>query len=349
MANLISVTDRGLYCEQGDFFIDPWQPVVRAVITHAHGDHARPGSERYLTTSQGRQVLQTRMQPGAPIDTLAYGEELSVNGVKLSLHPAGHILGSAQVRLEFQGQVWVVSGDYKVTPDSTCEPFTPVRCHTFITECTFGLPIYRWPADSIVTDELNQWWRTNRDEGRASMIFAYSLGKAQRVVSCVDPAIGPIFCHGAVQRVNRDYIASGIPLPPTTYAGAAYGRKDWKGALILAPPSANGTPWMRRFGEISTAFASGWMQVRGARRRRAVNRGFVISDHADWPGLLGAIQATGAERVLATHGRTGPMVQWLREAGYDALSLHTEFVGERDDVDIDAVDIDSAGDEETQT
>ena len=289
------------------------------------------------------------MEPDATIDTIEYGEELTIGGVKLSLHPAGHILGSAQVRLEYQGDVWVVSGDYKVAPDLTCEPFTPVRCNTFITECTFGLPIYRWPADTQVTDEMNRWWRANRDEGRASMIFAYSLGKAQRVISCVDPSIGPIFCHGAVQQVNRDYLASGIPLPATTYAGAAYAKKDWKGALLLAPPSANGTPWMRRFGEISTAFASGWMQVRGARRRRAVDRGFVISDHADWPGLLGAIQATGAERVLATHGRTGPMVQWLRESGLDAQSLHTEFVGERDDVDIDATDLDVPDDTGVET
>lgn len=349
MPNLISVTDRGLYCEQGDFFIDPWKPVSRAVITHAHGDHARPGNARYLTTPAGLQVLRTRMGPDAVIDTLGYGETLTIGGVNLSFHPAGHILGSAQVRLESQGEVWVVSGDYKAAPDVTCSPFTSVRCHTFITECTFGLPIYRWPSASQVTEEMNRWWRANRDEGRASMIFAYSLGKAQRVISSVDPSIGPIFCHGAVQQVNRDYLASGVSLPETTYAGAAYARKDWSGALIIAPPSANGTPWMRRFGEASTAFASGWMQVRGTRRRRAVDRGFVISDHADWPGLLSAIEASGAEKVLATHGRTDPMVRWLREAGYDAMSLHTEFVGERDDIDIDADDVDIADPEGEKT
>ncbi len=338
MPDLISLTERGLYCERGDFFIDPWKPVPRAVITHAHGDHARRGSERYLTTSQGLHVLRTRMQPDAAIDTVDYGEEVTRGGVTLSLHPAGHILGSAQVRVEYQGEVWVVSGDYKVAADTTCEPFLPVPCNTFITECTFGLPIYRWPSYAHVTDEINRWWRTNRDEGRASVIFAYALGKAQRVIAGVDSSIGPIFCHGAVQRVNHDYRNTGIDLPETAYSGTAYEKKDWKGTLIIAPPSANGTPWMHKFGDSSAAFASGWMQVRGTRRRRAVDRGFVISDHADWPGLLWAIHASGAERVLATHGRTGPMVRWLRDLGLDAASLQTEFVGERDDVEIDATD-----------
>ncbi|MDB5391419.1 MAG: hypothetical protein JWM11_7065 [Planctomycetaceae bacterium] len=338
MANLVTVTDRGLYCEQGDFYIDPWKAVPRAVITHAHGDHARRGSARYLTTVQGRQVLKTRMDLDAAIDTISYGESVVMNGVNLSLHPAGHILGSAQVRIEFQGEVWVVSGDYKIDPDGTCEPFVPLACQTFITECTFGLPIYRWPAESGVLDEINRWWRTNRDEERASVIFAYSLGKAQRVLAGVDASIGPIFCHGAVERVNADYRNSGVTLPETHYVGAALAKQDWKGTLIVAPPSANGTPWMRKFGELSTAFASGWMQVRGVRRRRAVDRGFVISDHADWPGLVSAIRATQAKRVLATHGRTGPMVRWLQESGIDAAPLHTEFIGERDDIEIDAVE-----------
>jgi putative mRNA 3-end processing factor len=341
MPNLISVTDRGLYCEEGDFYIDPWKPVPRAVITHAHSDHARRGSERYLTTSQGLHVLATRMDAGAVIDTVAYGEVLNLGGVKLSLHPAGHILGSAQVRVESRGEVWVVSGDYKIAADRTCESFTPITCDTFITECTFGLPIYRWPAQSEVDHEINQWWRSNRDAGRASVIFAYSLGKAQRIIAGVDASIGPIYCHGAVQRVNLDYRNTGIDLPPTSYAGSAHEKKDWKGALIVAPPSANGTPWMRKFGDVSAAFASGWMQVRGTRRRRAVDRGFVVSDHADWPGLLSAIEATNATRILATHGRTGPMVRWLQDRGIDAASLHTEFIGERDDVEIDATDLDA--------
>jgi putative mRNA 3-end processing factor len=336
MPNLITITDHGLYCPGGDFYIDPWKPVDRAVITHAHSDHARWGHQRYLSSVEGFHVLKSRMEPHAVIDTLPYGEALNVGAVNLSFHPAGHILGSAQVRIESQGEVWVISGDYKVTADRTCEGFVPVACHVFISECTFGLPIYRWPAQNEVLDEINQWWRTNRDQQKASIIFAYSLGKAQRILAGIDASIGPIFCHGAVQRVNQVYRDSGIALPDTSYSGEGPAKRDWGGSLIIAPPSAIASPWVRKFGDAATAFASGWMQVRGARRRRSVDRGFVLSDHADWPGLLQAINDTGAEQVFLTHGRTGSMVRWLQEAGRTAATLQTEFVGERDDVEIDA-------------
>ncbi len=335
-ASLICVTDQGLYCGQGDFYIDPWRPVPRALITHAHADHARRGHGKYLTTHEGRHVLQTRMGASAEIDTVNYGEIIDINGLRVSLHPAGHILGSAQIRVEHRGTIWVVSGDYKVIPDQTCTPFEPVRCHTFITECTFGLPIYRWVPQSKLFSDINAWWKLNRDEGRVSVIYAYSLGKAQRVLAGVDSSIAPIYCHGAVERCNRDYRETGIALPETQYAGRGVSKKDWQGALVIAPPSAGGTTWLRKFGDVSTAFASGWMLIRGSRRRRSVDRGFVVSDHADWDGLLEAITTTGAERVLATHGRTGPMVQYLREQGIDADSLHTEYVGESDDADVDA-------------
>lgn len=340
MANLITVTERGLYCAPGDFFIDPWKPVPRAIITHAHADHARRGCGRYLTTRPGMEVLKSRMDSGAMIDVTGYGESITINNVRVSLHPAGHILGSAQIRVESQGEVWVVSGDYKIAADSTCDAFTPLTCDTFITECTFGLPIYRWPTQVTVMNDINGWWARNGEQGLASVIYAYSLGKAQRILAGIDPSIGPIFCHGAVQRVNNDYRRSGVELPSTAYAGDAHSQRHWKGALIVAPPSAAGSTWLKKFGDLSTAFASGWMQVRGTRRRRAVDRGFVISDHADWPGLLSAIRATNASRVLATHGKTGPMVRYLCEAGIEAAPLKTEFVGERDDVDIDAVDAD---------
>ncbi len=338
MQPLVQVTDRGLYCEAGDFYIDPWKPVRRAVITHAHADHAYRGCESYLTAERGEAVLRTRMNPGAEINTVGYGESLEIGGVKLSLHPAGHILGSSQVRLEAEGEVWVVSGDYKIAEDKTCEPFESIRCNTFISECTFGLPVYRWPAQGEVVEEINRWWRENREENRASILFAYSLGKAQRVLAAVDASIGPIYCHGAVEKVNSDYRASGVNLPPTTYAALKSDRKAWEGSLIIAPPSASGTPWVRKFGDAATGFVSGWMQVRGSRRRRSVDRGFVISDHADWQGLLTAMKSSEAERVLLTHGRTGSMMRWLREAGVDADSLHTEYIGERDDADIDASD-----------
>lgn len=336
MSDLVTATADGLYCEAGQFHIDPWRPVPRALITHAHGDHARPGCGIYLTAHDGRGLLRARLGEDARIDTLQYGETRDLNGVHVSFHPAGHVLGSSQIRLEHRGRVWVVSGDYKVTPDPTCQPFEPVACDTFITECTFGLPIYRWSDQAAVFDDINTWWRQNQNEGRASVIFAYSLGKAQRVLAGLDSSLGSIYCHGAVQRLNDVYRQSGIPLPHTEYAGRGEGRKSWDGALILAPPSAAGSPWMRKFGAPATAFVSGWMRIRGIRRRRRVDRGFVLSDHADWPGLIQAIEATGARRILATHGRTGPMVQWLQEQGYDAAPLQTEYVGERDDAEEDA-------------
>lgn len=326
---LIADTPAGLYCSRGDFYIDPWQPVPRAVITHAHGDHARWGHEQYLTAADGEFVLRTRMGPQAHISTLKYGEPLTLGEVEVSFHPAGHVLGSAQIRLEHAGEVWVVSGDYKVAADPTCQPLEIVRCHTFITESTFGLPIYRWPDHEALARSLNDWWRAMRDEGRAAVVYAYSLGKAQRVLAALDPSIGPIYCHGAVEKLNAAYRFTGIELPETKHAGGAE-VKSWAGAIIVAPPSAAGSPWQRKFGDASTAFASGWMAVRGARRRRAVDRGFILSDHADWPGLCSTIAATGAGRVLVTHGQVPVMVRWLREQGLDAHALHTEFEGELD-------------------
>jgi len=327
---LIELSERGLFCPEGGFYIDPWAPVERAVITHAHSDHARWGSRAYLTSAAGAGVLRTRMGPDAAIRALPYGEVIAINGVDVSLHPAGHILGSAQVRVARGGEVWAISGDYKTAGDDpTCAPFEPVRCHTFVSEATFALPIYRWEPQATVFAEINAWWRANQAAGRASMLLGYALGKAQRLLAGLDPSIGPIFCHGAVERLNRDYRAAGVPLPPTRYTGDAERGFDWSQALIVAPPSAHGTPWSRRFGDVSAAFASGWMRIRGARRRRAVDRGFVISDHADWPGLLDAIAATGAERVWATHGYTAVLARWLEEQGLEAFAVPTRFEGEQ--------------------
>lgn len=327
---LIRTTPSGLYCEAGDFYIDPWRAVRQAVITHAHSDHARWGHEHYLTTTDGEHVLRCRMGQHARIETLPYGEFVIHNGVRVSLHPAGHVLGSAQVRVEHRGEVWVASGDYKVATDATCLPMEAVRCHTFISESTFGLPIYRWPTEDSLRASLNDWWRLNREEGRASLVLGYAFGKAQRVLSNLDPTIGPIYCHGAVEKLNAAYRATGVQLPETSYAGRLAAGENWAGALIVAPPSAAGTPWQRKFGDAATAFVSGWMAVRGARRRRAVDRGFVLSDHADWSGLRTAIAATGAERVYVTHGQIGVMVRWLTEQGIEALPLQTEFEGELD-------------------
>lgn len=332
MTRLISETSAGLYCAAGDFYIDPWLPVPRAVITHAHGDHARAGSARYLTATDGESVLRQRVGASAQIDVLDYGHVVSLHGARVSLHPAGHILGSAQVRIEALGEVCVISGDYKLDPDPTCRPFETVSCHTFVTESTFGLPVFRWPSESSVFQEINDWWRTNAAEGRSSVVFAYALGKAQRVLAGLDSSIGPIYCHGAVEALNKGYRVAGIRLPETSYVGNAAHDHAWAGAMIVAPPMAMGSLWMRRFDESSTAFVSGHMLIRGARRRRKIDRGFPLSDHADWPGLQQAVRASGAEEVLVTHGQVGSMVRWLREQGLSAQPLKTQFEGEQDEV-----------------
>ena len=319
----------GLYCEAGGFYIDPWRPVDKAVITHAHADHARTGSTRYIAATAGEGVLRSRL--GAiDLHALPYGERLKVNDVTVSLHPAGHVLGSAQVRIEHRGEVWVVSGDYKIEPDITCAAFEPVKCHTFITESTFGLPIYTWvPAVELFAD-INQWWASNAAVNRASVLFCYSFGKAQRLLAGVDSSIGPVVTHGAVEPLNRAYREAGVALPKTKLVSEVADKGDFSKALVLAPPSAAGSPWMKRFGEYSDAFASGWMLLRGARRRRAVDRGFVMSDHADWPGLNLAIKASQASTVYVTHGYVPVMVRWLQEQGLEALSFETKF-GEDED------------------
>ena len=329
MSDMVVARKEGLYCVPGDFHIDPWLPVERAVITHAHGDHARHGNAHYLATTASAGILKARLGD-IVLDTLDYGATVVHHGVTLSLHPAGHVLGSAQVRMEYKGEVWVASGDYKVEHDDTCAAFEPVRCDTFITESTFGLPIYRWQPQAQILADINQWWRRNADAGRCSVLFCYAFGKAQRILHGLDETIGPIVCHGAVEPLNRVYREAGITLPPTLSAADITDKAVYQSAMVIAPPSAAGAPWMRRFGDYGDAFASGWMQLRGARRRRAVDRGFVLSDHADWPGLMQAIQATGAQRVMVTHGQVGTMVRWLAQSGYDAGAFATEY-GDEDD------------------
>ncbi len=329
--DLVIARPEGLYCPPGDFYIDPWRPVERAVITHGHGDHARNGNRHYLTASPGAGILRSRLGADINLQTLDYGQRLDHGGVTLSLHPAGHVLGSAQVRLEYRGEVWVASGDYKVEPDGTCAPFEPVRCHTFITESTFGLPIYCWEPQQQIFDQINAWWRENIALGKASVLFCYSFGKAQRILHGLDPSLGPILVHGAVEPLNRVYREAGVALPATLHA-SEMDKHDprMRQALILAPPSAAGSSWMRRFGDYSDAFASGWMRLRGTRRRRGVDRGFVLSDHADWPGLLWAIEQTGAQRVMVTHGSVAVLVRYLCERGLDAQAFVTEY-GDEDE------------------
>jgi putative mRNA 3-end processing factor len=327
---VLEVHDAGIYCPAADAYIDPWRPVDRALITHGHADHARWGHRRYLATEAAAPVMRHRLGDIA-LQTTRYGDRLRIGDATISFHPAGHVPGSAQIRVEVRGEVWVVSGDYKTPADGLSEPFEPVRCDTFISESTFGLPIYSWPDEATLATQINGWWAETRDRGQTAVLGVYALGKAQRVLRMLDPSLGPILTHGAVEATNAVLRAQGIALPPTRQVTPDLDLKPLRGAMVLAPPSALGSAWMRKFGLVSTGFASGWMRLRGVRRRRAADRGFVVSDHADWDGLNAAIAATGASRVLVTHGYTAQFAHWLRDQGYDAGIVETEFAGEGPD------------------
>lgn len=320
----------GLYCAAGDFYVDPWRPVERAVITHAHADHARPGMQHYLVSNAGLPLYRARLGTDASLQGLNYGETLTLGGARVSLHPAGHVLGSAQVRVETSDGVWVVSGDYKLGFDPTCAPFEPVQCDTFITESTFGLPIFRWQKTAEIWAEITDWWRINADAGRASVLYCYSLGKAQRLLAGMTTELGPIITHGAVAKLNDAYAEAGVDLPKTQMVSDTHDKASLRRALVLAPPGAAGSPWLKRFEPYTDAFASGWMAVRGMRRRRGCDTGFVLSDHADWSELMTAIKASGAQRVLVTHGYVDELVHHLRDIGLSADGLATEF-GDEDD------------------
>jgi len=330
MADLLTFTPEGIYCAAGDFHIDPWRPVPRALITHGHADHSRPGMGSYLATTTAAPVMRHRLGD-VRMDTVNYGDVTSINGVDVSFHPAGHVPGSAQIRVAHKGEVWVASGDYKTVDDGLSEPFEPVPCHAFITESTFGLPVFNWTPQDILADQINTWWAENAANGVFSMLSCYALGKAQRLLRAVDPSIGSILTHGAIENTNRIIRAQGIALPDTTLVTPDLNIATHKGALVLATPSALNSTWVRRFKPASTAFASGWMALRGVRRRRAADRGFIMSDHADWNGLNDAIKQTGAERIFVTHGYTSVFSHWLSEQGYDAQIVQTEFDGEPDE------------------
>jgi putative mRNA 3-end processing factor len=326
---VLTETTDGLYCEDGGFHVDPWGAVPRAVVTHAHGDHARPGSAGYLCAEPSVPLLRRRFGPDAIVEGVPYGRPLTVGATTVSFHPAGHILGSAQLRIEGSSGVWVVSGDYKRAPDPTCAGFEPLRCDTFVTESTFGLPIYRWDATELVIRELLSWWDDNRERTLTSIVFCYTIGKAQRLLAelarVTDRAV---LVHGMMVPMIDVYREQGVPMLPTeTLVDRSRGR-SLAGELVLAPLSARGTPWMRRLGDFSDALVSGLMRVRGVRRQRAYDRGFVFSDHADWPALLATVEETGAARVLATHGHAEPLARYLRELGLDAGVMRTAWEGE---------------------
>ncbi len=318
---LIELTERGIYCSVGDFYIDPSRPVKKAIITHAHSDHARPGSKAYLCAESCRELLALRLQKGATIETVRFGDEIQIGDATVSLHPAGHILGSSQIRIEHGGNVCVVSGDYKLQQDHSCEAFEPVRCDHFVTEATFALPLYRWEAEENVFKDIHTWWQRNQQESRTSIIYAYALGKTQRILAGLHSDIGPIGLHGSALQFLAPYKNQGVKFPSVLSANATNADALRSKGLVLAPPSAMKESWLKKFGACSEAFASGWMQVRGKRRMRALDRGFVISDHVDWDGILETIEATGAQHITATHGDSAVLVRYLQEKGYRADAL----------------------------
>lgn len=325
---LVEVTRKGLYCPPADIYIDPWRSVHRALITHAHADHARTGMGLYLAHEHCVPLLKSRLGK-IQAQGYGYGVTFGVNGVRFSFHPAGHVPGSAQIRIEYKGEIWVVSGDYKLEQDGVSVPFEPIACHTFITESTFGLPIYKWLPQAEVFRDINSWWEMNASEGVVSVMVAYSLGKAQRILQQLDQRIGPVFVHPAVDEMNNVIRAFTPGLPPAQRFTKGFNRKENSKALLIIPPASHEANWMEKLKPFSLAYASGWMNLRGARRWQAADRGFVLSDHADWPGLLKAIEGTGAEKVYVTHGYTATFVRWLKEQGKDAEELETLFEGDR--------------------
>ncbi len=323
---VLNFSPSGIYCPAGDFYIDPWRPVERALITHGHADHARKGHKYYLSTDIAAPVLKHRLGH-ITLETLRYSEIRQIGSARVSFHPAGHVPGSAQIRIKVGGEAWVISGDYKLEDDGLSTAFDPVSCHSFVTECTFGLPVFRWQSQAQVFQEINKWWANNAANGIVSVVGAYGLGKAQRLLCGLDLSIGKVLTHGAIEGTNRVMRAQGIVLPETEQITPETDRKGNGSTLILAPPSALQSTWERRFGDTSNAFASGWMGLRGVRRRRSVDRGFVISDHADWDGLNAAISATGAENIYVTHGYTDVFSKWLSSKGYHSEVVPSRFTG----------------------
>ncbi len=330
--SIISFTNKGIYCPQGKFYIDPWLPVDHAVITHGHADHARFGSRHYLCHKFTEPILRLRIDPNLSISTLDYNEAITINGVKVSMFPAGHIIGSAQIRLEYEGFVAVISGDYKTEYDGISSAFEPVRCHEFVTESTFGLPIYNWLPQKNMFDEITNWISNNQLQNKTSVFIAYSLGKAQRLMKGLE-GIAKLFVHSSINNLNKAIESNGIILPGTELVTIETSKADTQNQIVILPPALLGTNLIKKLPNPSVAICSGWMQVRGSRRWQAADAGFAVSDHADWPGLLSAIKATGAEKVYVTHGSTATFSKYLNEIGIESAEVATQY-GKEDDEEV---------------
>ncbi|APU68408.1 ligase-associated DNA damage response exonuclease [Christiangramia flava] len=323
---LLAFNDKGIYCAAADVYLDPWRPVEKAIISHGHADHARWGHKKYITHVTNVPIIKHRIGD-IEVSGKEWNETFTINNVKFSFHPAGHIIGSSQIRVEHKGEVWVFTGDYKTEDDGVAVPYEPVKCDTFITECTFGLPAFKWTPQEQVMKDINNWWMENQADGRTSILFGYTLGKAQRLLKHLDTSIGKIFTHGAVENMT-EVLRPMMDFPETTRITRDVKKEEIKGHMVIAPPSAHGSPWIRKMVPYVTASASGWMTFRGARRRRAIDRGFVLSDHCDWQGLLTSIKETGCEKIICTHGYTDIFSRYLREQGYDARTEETQYEGE---------------------
>ncbi|AXT51662.1 ligase-associated DNA damage response exonuclease [Aquimarina sp. BL5] len=323
---LLQFTEKGIYCAQAKVYIDPWKPVDKAIITHGHADHSRWGHKQYITHHTNIPIIKHRLGD-IKVSGKEYGEAFLINNVTFSFHPAGHIIGSSQIRVEHKGEIWVFTGDYKIEDDGISAPYEPVTCHTFITECTFGLPAFKWTPQEEVFKNINQWWAENKVDGKTSILFGYSLGKAQRLLKYLNPEIGKIYTHGAIENMTN-VIRPMMDFPETTLITKETKKEDLLGNIVIAPPSTHGSTWIRKMVPYVTASASGWMTFRGARRRRAIDKGFVLSDHCDWDGLLTAVKETGATKIISTHGYTEIFSKYLRELGYDARTEKTQYEGE---------------------
>jgi putative mRNA 3-end processing factor len=329
---LLEFTSKGIYCAQADVYLDPWRGVEKAIISHGHADHARWGSNYYITHEINVPILKHRLG-NIVISGKKYNQPFKVNGVQFSFHPAGHVPGSSQIRVEYKGEIWVFTGDYKTQDDGISTPFEPVRCHTFITECTFGLPVFKWEKPKIIHENINQWWAKNHTEKTTSLLMGYSLGKVQRLLKHLDPSISKIYTHGATEQMTQ-VLRQFIPFPKTELITRETSKKEIEGNLVLAPPAVLGSAWAKKLGALSTGYASGWMSFRGARRRRAVDRAFVLSDHADWSGLLASIKHTGCENVITTHGYTELFAEYLCQEGWNACAQKTKYESETTETQI---------------
>lgn len=337
---LVKFTKKGIYCIPGKFYLDPWFPVDYAIISHGHADHARWGMKHYLCHHHSKPVLQHRIHKDISIESLGYNDPKVINGVQVSFHPAGHIIGSAQIRLEYKGFVVVFTGDYKTTSDDLTIPFEPVKCHEFITESTFGLPVYKWLPEAVLKQQMQNWIASNQANNRTSVFFGYSLGKAQRIMKMLE-GVDELFVHRAIHNLNEALNTVAIKLPETKLITADFNKNDIQNKIVILPPSLLGSRLLKRIPNAATAVCSGWMQIRGNRRWKAVDAGFPVSDHADWDGLISAVKATEAEKVYVTHGSQAIFSKYLNEIGIPSAEVKTEY-GEAQLNDVETTEIANA-------